>query len=67
MLEGMHGGMCGYMHHKMGPLLIVLIGLVFLLKALGYMEAGTAYIAWPVLLILAGMMKMSCGMCKCCK
>lgn len=57
-------GMCGCGHHKVGPLLISLIGLLFLLKALGYMSAATLDVAWPVLLILIGLMKG--GMCKCC-
>ena len=53
--------------HKMGPLLIILIGVTFLLGALGYVSEGTVAIVWPILLILIGMKKMGGGMCKCCK
>lgn len=67
MHEGMQGGMCGCPHHKVGPLLIVLIGITFLLGALGYVSAGAVAVTWPILLILIGAMKMSKGMCGCCK
>ncbi len=62
----MNGGMCGCMHHKMGPLLIILIGLSFLLKALGMLDAGQVDMIWPILLILLGLTKLTKGMCKCC-
>lgn len=58
--------MCKCPHHKMVPLCIALIGLVFLLQALGMIGVAFAEIAWPILLILIGLQKMSGGMCKCC-
>ncbi len=58
--------MCRCPHHKMVPLGIVLIGLVFLLQALNVLAASTAAVAWPVILILIGLQKMMGGMCKCC-
>jgi hypothetical protein len=66
MHEGMAGGMCKCPHHKAIPLFIVLIGVVFLLQALGMITAQFAGIAWPVLIILIGLQKMFAGMCKCC-
>ena len=60
----MHEGMCACAHHKVGPLLIALIGLMFLLKALDVVAAGTVDLVWPIALILLGLMKS--GMCKCC-
>jgi hypothetical protein len=54
------------MHHKMVPLFIVLIGLTFLLEALGIVGVAFTSIVWPVLLILIGVMKLLKGMCKCC-
>ena len=68
MHEGMGGmcGMCKCPHHKIFPLCVTLIGLAFLLQALGLMAASTVAVAWPVLLIIIGLMKMSSGMCKCC-
>jgi hypothetical protein len=63
----MHDGMmCGCPHHKVVPLCIILIGLAFLLQALGTLTASFVAMAWPVLLIVIGVMKMTKGMCKCC-
>lgn len=59
--------MCKCPHHKMVPLFIALIGLVFLLQALGTISASFAEIAWPILLILIGLQKMFGGMCSCCR
>ena len=67
MHEGMQGKTCGCAHHQMGPLLIVLIGVTFLLGALGYVSSAMVAVTWPILLILIGVMKMTRGMCKCCK
>lgn len=55
------------MHHKVVPLLVVVFGLVFLLEALDMMSMVTVGLVWPVLVILGGLMKLSVGMCKCCK
>jgi len=57
---------CGCPHHKMVPLLITLLGLAFLLKAMGILSAGFVGYTWPVLIILIGLQKMMSGMCKCC-
>lgn len=65
-MKGGMGMMCRCPHHKVVPGLIVLIAVAFLLKAYGVLSAGTVDIAWPVLLGLIGLMKMSKGMCKCC-
>lgn len=66
-MEQEHGHeKCACMHHKMLPLFIILIGLSFLLKALGVISVATNDYIWPILLILLGLKKMFCGMCKCC-
>ncbi|MBI2644811.1 hypothetical protein HYW94_01370 [Candidatus Uhrbacteria bacterium] len=57
---------CGCPHHKMMPLFIVLFGLVFLLKTLNVITPEVLDVAWPVIVILAGLFKMTKGMCKCC-
>lgn len=57
---------CGCPHHKVVPSLIVLIAAAFFLKTLGVLSAGFVDLAWPVLLGLIGLMKLSRGMCKCC-
>jgi len=61
----MKGGMCKCPHHKVVPLLVVLFALAFFLKAMGVLSAGFVDLAWPVLVGLAGLMKLSKGMCKC--
>ena len=57
---------CPCPHHKIAPLAIVLIGLSFLLQAMGYMSAASVATVWPILLIVIGLMKMMGGACKCC-
>ena len=57
---------CKCSHHKMVPGLIVVFGLVFLLGALGVLSSNAVSIAWPIVVIAAGAMKMMEGMCKCC-
>jgi hypothetical protein len=49
----------------MVPLLIILIGLVFLLKGLGWLSASMTDILWPIGLIMLGGQKMFEGLCKC--
>jgi len=60
------GGTCKCAHHHLAPLLIALIGVVFLAKAMNWIAAGTADVAWPILLIILGLHKMCSGLCKCC-
>jgi hypothetical protein len=62
----MMNGMCKCPHHKVVPGLITLIGLLFLMNALGWLSAGTLAWTWPLALTLIGVMKLSRGMCKCC-
>lgn len=62
----MEKGACGCPHHKVKGTLIVLLGLVFLLGALDIVGSRFVDLSWPVLLILAGLFKLSSGMCKCC-
>ncbi len=60
--------MCKCPHHKAMPVLVILFGLTFLLEALGVVTSGFAMVVWPVLVIIAGLMKWTekSGMCKCC-
>jgi hypothetical protein len=54
---------CG--HHKVVPVLVILIGIAFLLGALGVLTAGFVGLAWPIGLILIGAVKLGSGGCKC--
>lgn len=60
------GAKCSCPHHKVVPLLIVLLGLLFLLEALNVVSVKITGIVWPILLILIGLQKMFAGLCKCC-
>ena len=57
---------CGCMHHKMVPIFVVLFGLTFLLGNLNILTTVAVSYIWPLLVIVAGLTKMSSGMCKCC-
>ncbi len=59
---------CKCPHHKVMPILVILFGLTFLLGAWDVLNENTVGIVWPVLVILAGAMKLGerSGMCKCC-
>ena len=67
-MEGMtnQGMTCSCTHHYTVPTLVVLFGLIFLLKALNVVTAELIDLAWPVLVIAAGLLKMKSRMCKCC-
>lgn len=54
---------CG--HHKIFPGLIVLFGLLFLLEYFGVFTPAFTAVAWPILVILGGLVKFSSGSCRC--
>ena len=59
------GGMCSCPHHKVVPVCIILIGLVFLAAQLNWVTMSFTAIAWPILLIVIGAGKWMGGSCKC--
>lgn len=59
----MGGMVCHCGRRKIMPWLVVLFGLAFLLEAVGTLSAGFVSIAWPILVIIAGLLKL--GACKC--
>lgn len=64
---GAHGACgCKCMHHKVPAILVVLFGLLFLLKAWGMLGMGFVDVAWPVLVVLLGLMSLTGRKCKCC-
>ena len=62
----MDGKMCNCPHHKMMPFAVLIVGVLFLLQALGVAMGNLVNIVWPIVLILWALKKMSKGMCKCC-
>ncbi len=67
--EGKMGGganVCKCPHHKMVPLLIFIIGLLFFLNAINVVTTSALTMLWPVAVMLVGLMKMMKRKCKCC-
>jgi hypothetical protein len=62
----MEGMKCSCSHHKVVPVVVVLFGVAFLLQALNVLDAGVVAVVWPILVIIAGGMKLMSGKCKCC-
>ncbi len=56
-------GTCGGANKckMIGGILVVLFGLLFLAKALGWVSADTVNMVWPILVIVAGAGKL----CRC--
>jgi len=65
-MEGMEGKTCGCPHHKVGPVIVVLFGLTFLLGNLNVLTQQFVNIAWPILVLIGGLTKLGGGKCKCC-
>lgn len=58
------GMVCKCPHHMMMPWLIILIGVDFLLGALGVLTWNFVDITWPILVIILGIGKLvRCGCC----
>ena len=58
--------MCKCCHHKVFPILVILFGSAFLLEALGITTPQFTMIAWPTIIVVAGVTKLTVKMCKCC-
>lgn len=58
--------MCGCPHHKMVPLLIFIIGLLFFLNTVNVITTSALNMLWPIALMVAGLTKMMAHKCKCC-
>lgn len=66
--EGSGGGvgMCGCPHHKMVPLIIFVVGLLFFLNAVDVVTTNALNILWPIAVMIGGLTKMMGHKCKCC-
>ncbi len=60
------GGRCKCLHHHMKAIWMILFGALFLLGAVGVVSDETVKLGWPIIVILAGVTKITKGMCKCC-
>ena len=61
-----HGCSCKCPHHMVPALLVVVFGLLFLLGDYGVVSGQVVTVGWPILVVLAGVMKLGGRMCKCC-
>lgn len=59
-------GACGCPHHKMVPMLIFVVGLLFFLNAINVVTMSALNILWPIAVMIAGLTKMMGHKCKCC-
>ena len=66
-MNDMMGKKCGCPHHKVFSALIILFALDFFLGAIGVLTQGFVNLSWPILVGVAGLMKLSGGKCKCCE
>lgn len=57
---------CRCPHHKAKPFLTILAGIAIVLGSLGKFSWEMTLLFVGILLILAGIFKMTQGMCKCC-
>lgn len=57
---------CPCTHHKMVPVYLIVLGLLFLLTALDVISSDVTDVIWPVLLILIGLQKLLQSRCNCC-
>lgn len=60
------GKVCKCPHHKVVPLMILLIGIDLFFGSVGWLSAAFVNVSWPILLIIAGATKLAKGACKCC-
>jgi hypothetical protein len=64
--EKMGGKTCNCTHHKVIPILVILLGLEFLLANMGVFTWGFVSVTWPILVIIGGCVKLFGRNCKCC-
>jgi len=57
---------CSCVHHKMIPVLIILFGVSFLLLQLNFLTEEFVNLAWPIIVIAGGAVKLSEAKCRCC-
>ncbi|MEK9175382.1 MAG: hypothetical protein AAB795_02190 [Patescibacteria group bacterium] len=56
---------CKCHHHKVAPLLLVVLGIVFLLGSIGQISLQVIATSFSIIVIFVGLVKFVGGMCKC--
>lgn len=62
----MNNKVCKCTHHSIVPLLIIGLGILFLLPRFGILTDQMVGVAWPILLALIGITKLTSRSCACC-
>ena len=57
---------CKCFHHKMWGILVIVFGLLFLGEAFGWWSSRIVMVGWPLVIIAAGLFKLTEHKCKCC-
>lgn len=60
------GKTCNCPHHKVIPVLVILLGVAFLAANLNLITWSVVGWIWPVLVVIAGGTMLFRGSCKCC-
>jgi len=60
------GKVCNCPHHKVIPIIVLLIGLVVLLSAFNIWSGQVETILIGVLILIVGFVKLKSASCKCC-
>jgi hypothetical protein len=58
---------CSCGHHKVMPVLVIIVGIAFLLSYLNILAWSATNIIWPIAIIIFGCMKLAKGKCTCCQ
>lgn len=66
-MDTMSQSHCSCPHHKVVPLMALLIGVLFLLHAFAYVSDHVTDVLWPVFVIVAAGTKLMGRKCTCCQ
>lgn len=59
-------GTCSCSHHSIIPILVILFATSFLLSYQGILAQGSVNVIWPILVGIAGIVKLQEDKCGCC-
>ncbi|MEK7641320.1 MAG: hypothetical protein AAB389_05010 [Patescibacteria group bacterium] len=60
------GGCCKCPHHSMKAIWMIALGALFLLGAFDVVGSRVVEVGWPIIVLAAGLSRLTKGMCKCC-
>ena len=60
------GKTCHCVHHKVGPILVIIVGLEFFFAEINVLTWGFVNVTWPILVVIWGIVMLSGRNCRCC-